>query len=363
MVAGPRPRPGRVATTLARMTRDFGRLPKVVLHDHLDGGLRPATVLALAAAVGYRELPATDADGLGRWFHQAGATSLEMYLEAFAHTLGVMQTPAAMHRAALEAVEDMAAAGVVYVEIRFAPSLHTAGKMTRSDAIAAVLGGLAEAEDRWGVPSRVVVDAMRQHDDSEEVAAAAIDFVGQGVVGFDLAGPEAGFPARLHQRAIDMAREAGLHITLHAGEGAGVESIVDALACGAERLGHGVRIIEDTTVRDGRIVAMGPVAEEVHGRRIPLEVAPVSNLDTKMYPSAADHPVGLLHRAGFVVTLSTDNRLMSATSMVREFTIVHENCGIETADLAAMTRNAVSAAFCDESTRARVAQRVDAGYL
>lgn len=363
MVAGRPPRPEHVATTLARMTRDLGLLPKVVLHDHLDGGLRPATVLALAAAAGYQGLPATDAEGLARWFHQAGATSLEMYLEAFTHTFGVMQAPAAMHRVALEAVEDMVAAGVVYAEIRFAPSLHTAGRMTRSDAIAAVLGGLAEAEQRCGMPSRVIVTAMRQHDDSEDVAAAAIGFVGQGVVGFDLAGPEAGFPARMHRRAIDMAREAGLRITLHAGEGDGVGSIADALACGAERLGHGVRIIEDTTIRDGRIVAMGAVAEEVHQRRIPLEVTLVSNLDTKMYPAAADHPLGLLHRAGFVVTLSTDNRLMSATSMVREFAVVHENCGIETADLAAMTRNAVAAAFCDEPTRARVAQRVDAGYL
>ncbi|OFW63599.1 MAG: adenosine deaminase [Actinobacteria bacterium RBG_16_67_15] len=343
------------------MIEEITGLPKVVLHDHLDGGLRPATVLSLAAAAGYRGLPESDAAALGRWFHQAGSSSLEAYLQAFMHTFGVMQTPEAMRRVALEAVEDMAGAGVVYAEIRFAPSLHMAGKMTRQHAIAAVVDGLAEAEERFGVPSRVIVDAMRQDEDSAAVAAAAGEFVGAGVVGFDLAGPEAGYPARRHQRAIDKARESGLRITIHAGEGDGVGSIADALASGAERIGHGVRIIEDTTVQGGRIVAMGPVAAEVHSRRIPLEVTLVSNLDTGMYPTAADHPVGLLHRAGFVVTLSTDNRLMSATSMVREFTTVLDHCGIGIADLAAMTRNAVAAAFCDEATRARVSQRVEAG--
>jgi adenosine deaminase len=301
--------------------------------------------------------------GLAHWFHQSGATSLETYLEAFSHTYGVMQTPEAMRRVASEAVEDMAAAGVVYAEIRFAPSLHTSGGMTRHAAIEAVLSGLEAAEASCGVPARVIVDALRQQDDSLEVAAAAADFVGAGVVAFDLAGPERGHPPEDHQLAIDRAREAGLRITIHAGEGDGVGSIAAALACGAERLGHGVRLIEDTVVEGGRVVAMGAVATEVHRRRIPLEVAPISNLDTKMYPSPADHPVGLLHRAGFVVTLNTDNRLMSATSMEREFATVMEHCGIALGDLAAMTRNAVGAAFCDEATRARVAQRVEAGYV
>jgi adenosine deaminase len=344
------------------MTRDIRGLPKLVLHDHLDGGLRPATILELAADVGYRDLPVADAAGLARWFHQSRAGSLEAYLEAFTHTCGVMQTPEAMHRVAVEAVEDLAATGVVYAEIRFAPSLHIRGGMSREDAIAAVLAGLATAEERTGVPSRVIVDAMRQQDDSLEVASAAVAFADSGVVAFDLAGPERGYPPEMHRRAIDRARDAGLRLTIHAGEGDGVASIAAALACGAERLGHGVRIIEDTVVEGGRIVSMGPVAEEVHRRRIALEVTPISNLDTKMYPTPADHPVGLLHRAGFVVTLNTDNRLMSATSMEREFTTVMEHCGIELGDLAAMTRHAVAAAFCDEATRARVAQRVDAGY-
>ncbi|HLE38582.1 MAG TPA: adenosine deaminase [Acidimicrobiia bacterium] len=342
--------------------RDPTVLPKVLLHDHLDGGVRPGTVLELAAASGYTALPAEAPDRLQAWFHQTGATSLESYLAAFAHTFGVMQTPEAMRRVASEALADLAADGVVYAELRFAPSLHTAAGMTRAEAIAGALQGLREAEAATGVPARVIVDALRQQTDSVEVAGVAAEFVGRGVVGFDLAGPEAGHPAHEHREAIAIARAAGLRVTIHAGEGDGVESIADALACGAERIGHGVRIIEDVTVRDGRIVAMGPVASEVHHRGIPLEVCPTSNLDTKIFPTPADHPVGMLHRAGFTVTVNTDNRLMSATTMSREFAVVSMYCGMDGDDLHAVTRTAVSAAFCDEATRGVVADRVEAGY-
>ena len=344
------------------MNASLAALPKVVLHDHLDGGLRPQTVLDLAAAAGYLSLPASDAASLARWFHQAGAVSLEQYLEAFAHTYGVMQTPEAMRRVAREAVEDMAAAGVVYAEIRFAPTLHISGGMSREDAITGVLAGLNDAEAASGVPGRVIVDALRQQGDSLEVARAAGRFAGAGVVGFDLAGPERGFPAAEHLPAIEHARGAGLRVTLHAGEGDGVESIAGALRCGAERIGHGVRIIEDTVVRDGAIVDLGPVAREVRDRRIPLEVCPVSNLDTAMYASPEVHPVGLLHRAGFTVTLSTDNRLMSDTSMLKEFALVSEHQGFGVADLRRVTENAAAAAFCDEATRAAVTARIAAGY-
>ncbi len=337
---------------------DLTRLPKVVLHDHLDGGLRPATVLELATEAGHQHLPADSPEELGRWFHQAGASSLEHYLEAFAHTYGVMQTPGAMHRVAYEALGDMAASGVVYAEIRFAPSLHIAGAMDRSEAIAGVLSGLGAAERDFGVTGRVIVDALRQMSDSVEVARAALEFAGAGVVGFDLAGPEKGHPAQDHRRALDLAADGGLHLTIHAGEGDGVDSIADALACGAERLGHGVRIIEDTEVVGGRVVAMGPVATAVHDRRIPLEVAPISNLDTAMYPTPADHPVGVLHRAGFVVTLNTDNRLMSATSMLREYRLVSDHCGFGIDDLRTVAENAARAAFCDSATRERIAARI-----
>jgi adenosine deaminase len=344
------------------MSHDLRRLPKVLLHDHLDGGLRPETVLELADESGYAGLPHAGVDELRRWFDQGGSFSLEAYLEAFAQTVAVLQTPRAMHRAAYEAAEDLAADGVVYAEIRFAPSLHTAGGMTRSEVLGAVVSGFADAEQDLGLPVRVLVDAMRQDTDAAEVARAAVEFTGKGVVGFDLAGPEAGFPASGHAEAIRRAREGGLHITIHAGEGDGVHSIEDALRAGARRIGHGARLIEDTRVEGGRIVEVGPVAGEVRAGRIALELCPTSNLDTGMYSDPGEHPIGLLHRAGFAVTVNTDNRLMSATSMTEEFRLLVDHQGFEVDDLQAITVNAVEAAFCDEETRAAVRARIEAGY-
>ncbi|MCB2224665.1 MAG: adenosine deaminase [Actinobacteria bacterium] len=336
--------------------------PKVVLHDHLDGGLRPATILELAAASGYDGLPAGDEAGLAAWFDQSGSGSLVGYLAAFDQTVAVMQTPEALQRVAREAVEDHAAAGVVYAEIRFAPSLHTREGMSRSEVIAAVLAGLAEGEAATGLPARVIVDAMRHAADSSEVAATAAEFAGRGVVGFDLAGPEAGYPAVAHAEALRLATEAGLHLTIHAGEAAGPESIADALSAGAERLGHGVRVVDDVTVEGGRIIARGPVAAEVHSRRIPLEICPTSNVGTRAVASLEAHPARMLLEAGFVVTLNTDNRLMSSTTMDGEFALAAGVLGFTTADLRAVTDHAVAAAFCDEQTRAAVAGRVAEGH-
>ncbi|MEX1208678.1 MAG: adenosine deaminase [Acidimicrobiia bacterium] len=341
---------------------DLLRLPKVVLHDHLDGGVRPQTMIDLAPAVGYRDLPSTDPDLLKQALFQGEAKSLEEYLAAFRHTFGVMQTPEAMRRVAFESVEDLAAEGVVYAEIRFAPSLHLRAGMTRGEAIAAVLEGFAAAEQAFGVPARAIIDVMRQDSDSTDVAAAAVEFVGRGVVAIDLAGPEEGNPAAGHSRAIELGRSGGLHVTIHAGEGAGVDSIAGALAIGAERIGHGARIIEDTKCDSGDIVAMGEVATEVHDRRIPLELCPTSNLHTKMYPTAADHPFGALYRAGFVTTLNTDNRLMSGIDMTHEFEVIEQHHGFEEKDFRRVTLAAVDAAFCDEETRERVRARVEAGY-
>lgn len=348
---------------------DIVALPKVVLHDHLDGGLRPETVIDLARSVGFSDLPTTDPAGLRAWFHQSGAGSLDRYLEAFACTFGVMQTPAGLERVAYEAVEDLAADGVVYAELRFAPSLHLARGMTRDEVLEAVVAGVTRGERDTGTPTRIIVDALRQHDDSEEVAEAAARFVGRGVVGFDLAGPEGGYPASLHRLACGTAAGAGLGLTIHAGEHralpgqqSGPESIADALACGARRIGHGVLVVEDTTVENGRIGHLGPVAQRVHADRIALEVCPTSNVDTRAFPDLASHPIGMLHRRGFAVTLNTDNRLMSATSMSREAMLVVQHLGLDVADLRAMTVTAVDAAFCDDETRAAVRARVEAGF-
>lgn len=338
------------------------RLPKVVLHDHLDGGLRPATVLELAREQGYTGLPAADVEGLSRWFFQGDSATLVRYLQAFEQTLAVMQTADALARVAREAVLDLAADGAVYAELRFAPLLHLRRGLAPEEVLGAVLAGCAEGGRLAGIPAKVIVCAMRQNDDASEVAELAAAYAGRGVVGFDLAGPEAGFPASRHRAACRAAVAGGLHLTLHSGEGAGVESIADALGCGAERLGHGVRLVEDLTVRDGRVVGFGPVAAQVHARGIALEVCPSSNLHTGMYPTVEQHPVGLLHRAGFAVTLSPDNRLMSGTSMTDEFALVVEHHGFDIGDLRAVTLRAVEAAFCEAATRDEVRERVLAGY-
>jgi adenosine deaminase len=338
------------------------RLPKILLHDHLDGGLRASTVLELAREVGYVGLPHADVDRLAAWFDQAESGSLERYLASFAHTVAVMQTPSALERVAYECVEDWAACGVVYGEVRFAPSLHRAGGMTREQIIEAVLDGLAAGTADTGVLATVIVDAMRQYDDAAEVAEVAVRYADRGVVGFDLAGPEAGFPASRHREAIEVARAGGLHITIHAGEAAGPDSIADALDCGAERLGHGVRVIDDITAGPGGNVEMGSVASRVHDERIALEVCPTSNIGTRAFPSPAEHPLGALYRGGFEVTLNTDNRLMSATNMELEFDFAVEHHGFTGDDLRTVTLSAAEAAFCDDATRAELRAKIEAGY-
>ncbi len=321
-------------------------LPKVLLHDHLDGGLRPSTVLELATEVGHAP-PAADPQALASWFHQGEAGSLETYLAAFAETVAVMQTPSALCRVAYEAGLDLAADGVVYAEQRYAPALSTRSGMTLGEVIAAVHEGFRMAETETGIVLRFICDAMRQDTDSESVAEAAVR---SGAAGFDLAGPEAGFPPSQHRPALRRAAAAGLGMTIHAGEAAGIDSIADALACGAERLGHGVRVIDDCVIENGEITKLGPVAETVHARRIPLEICPTSNLHT-MRIDAGDHPVGLLHRRGFVVTINTDDRLMSGTSMSQEFELLRQHQGFDIDDLALVTLQALRAAFVDDDTK------------
>jgi adenosine deaminase len=349
----------------ARVKRTLlARLPKVVLHDHLDGGVRPATIIDLARQHDYRELPAWDPESLADWFDQGKSGSLERYLQAFRHTVAVMQTPGALQRIAAEAVADLAADGAVYAEIRFAPSLHGATGLDRDAVIEATLDGLREGSAATGCEVGLIVDAMRQDTDSEAVVEAALSHRGRGVVGFDLAGPEAGFPASNHLRACRRAVEGGLGLTIHAGEAAGLRSIADALEpCGAARIGHGIRIVEDLVVAAGAVTNFGPVARRILEREIPLEVCPTSNFHTGACPSPAAHPVGLLHRAGFPVTVNTDNRLMSRTSMTDELLGVVRHHGFEFADLRKVTLTAVEAAFCSEDVRERIRTRVEEGFL
>ena len=338
-------------------------LPKVLLHDHLDGGLRPATVVDLAADLGHR-LPTTDPDELGAWFRAAADSgSLESYLETFTHTAGVMQTPDGLRRVAREAVEDLADDGVVYAESRFAPELHTERGLSLEQVVDAVLGGFDEGvRAAAGRGRRIVVrgllTAMRQADRAEEVAALAVAARDRGVVGFDIAGPEAGFPAQRHAKAFDVVREAWLPATVHAGEADGPASIAGALRVGASRLGHGMRIADDV---DGD--SLGTLAHWVRDRQVALEVAPTSNVHTGGAASIAEHPITRLLRLGFAVTVNTDNRLQSGTSMSAEFAALVEHAGWTLADLRQVTLTAAHHAFVHEDVRtALIDEIITPGY-
>ncbi len=330
---------------------DLSSLPKVVLHDHLDGGLRPQTLIDLAVAAGYRGLPTTDAAELASLLDQRESGSLERYLEAFVHTVSVMQTPEAVARVMQESIEDLANDGVVYAEIRFAPSLLTAGGLAREQVLEIALEAMQDASARFGLPVRLIVDAMRQHDDSLEVVESALKFVDQGVVAFDLAGPEAGYPIAMHAAALQRAREAALPLTLHAGEGTSPGHVAKALDAGAARIGHGLALVDDCEVSNGEVTGFGPIASRVMADRPVLEVCPTSGLGTGAYVDPGDHPLGIMHRAGFPITLNTDNRLMSRTSMTSEFAFAVEHHGFEVADLRRVTLRAVEGAFCGAETQ------------
>ncbi len=342
------------------MDRELLRsLPKALLHDHLDGGLRVDTVLDLADELGYRGLPCTDAAGLTAWFDQGESGSLARYLEAFAHTVAVMQTAPALERVAYEAAVDLAADGVVYAELRYAPFLHVARGLSPEAVVEAVQAGLDRAHQESGIVTGTIVVALRHLRDSEDVARLGARFAGAGVIGFDLAGPELGNPADEHVTACRYARENGLGLTIHAGEADGPHSIWRARArCGAQRLGHGVRIIEDATVEDGEIVALGGVARVVLDHRVPLELCPTSNVDTGVCPDVARHPLGMLHRAGFALTLNTDNRLMSAVSLTDEFANAVEHHAFGPCDLEDVTVRAIEAGFGDWPARRGLIEKI-----
>ena len=344
------------------MTNSFSDLPKALLHDHLDGGLRVETVLELAERAGH-PLPADTPEELAAWFHQDGSGSLETYLEAFAHTTSVMQSAAALERVAYEAVEDLAADGVRYAEIRFAPSLHTREGLEPTEVMAAVAAGIAQGEQATGTVARLITVAMRTMSDSEEVAKLAVASRHLGVVGFDVAGAEAGFPPRLFRAACQHVADANLPLTIHAGEGDGPSSIAQSLhQCGAQRIGHGVRIVEDCRIDGGEIAGVGELAGFVRDQQIPLEISLSSNLDTNLYPDAAAHPVGLLYRACFAVTINTDNRLMSRTAMSSEFGLLADHHGFGIDEFHVVTANALRAAFSDWPMRADLLDEVNDTY-
>jgi len=337
---------------VAMPSRDLlTRAPKVLLHDHLDGGLRPETVTELAAEAGH-ELPAREPDALRRWFEEsADSGSLERYLETFEHTVAVMQTQSQLRRVARECVLDLATDGVVYAEVRWAPEQHLAQGLSLQQAVEAVHDGFVEGQEearREGHPIlvRQLLTAMRHQARSREIAELTVAYRDQGVVGFDIAGAEAGYPPTRHLDAFEYLQRENAHFTIHAGEAFGLPSIWQAIQwCGADRLGHGVRIIDDITEDADGTPKLGRLASYVRDKRIPLEMCPSSNIQTGAADSIAEHPIGTLTRLRFRVTVNTDNRLMSGTSMSGEMAKLVDAFGYGMDDLRWFTINAMKSAF------------------
>ena len=346
----------------------------MLLHDHLDGGLRPATIVELATELGYDGLPTRDAAELGRWFHASAASgSLSLYLRGFAHTIAVMQTPDAVERVAYECGEDLAADGVVYAEIRYAPVFSTARGMNLEQVVAAVARGFDRAERDHPILLRQIVCAMRDRTDSLEMAELAVAFRDRGCVGFDIAGEEAGHPPKVHLEAFQYCRQHNFSITIHAGEAFGPPSIWQALQyCGAHRIGHGVRLVEDMAIsdagagapeREARVVKLGELAAYIRDHRIPLEVCPSSNVDTGAVPTLAEHPIRYFLAQKFRVTVDTDNRLMSAITLSEELRRLSATLGLTLDDVERLSINAMKSAFLGYDERVAVIyDRIKPGY-
>lgn len=355
---------------------DIAALPKISLHDHLDGALRPQTILELADAVGV-DVPETDATALGQWFlTQCDAGNLVDYLKTFDLTTAVMQTTEGLTRVAREFVQDLAADGVLYGEVRWAPEQHLGRGLSLDQVVEAVQAGIEEGIDdseRAGRNIQIgqLITAMRHADRALEIAELAVRHRGNGVVGFDIAGAEAGFPASRHRVAFDFLAQEHFPVTVHAGEADGLDSIKSALFDGrALRLGHGVRIAEDITVErsddEGTFVSLGPVAQWVKDREIALELSPSSNLQTGAIAAwgtdLVDHPFDLLYQLGFKTTVNVDNRTMSGTSLTRELGLLADAFSYDLDDLEVFQQNAASAAFLPLEDREELAEAISAGF-
>jgi adenosine deaminase len=334
--------------------------PKVLLHDHLDGGLRAATVVELACEVGYDGLPTHDVAEVELWLQRgAHRGHLNLYLDAFQHTVAVMQTGDALVRVAAECAEDLAADGVVYAEVRFAPELHVEGGLSLDEVVEAVLEGFRRGSSGRRIRVYALLTAMRTAARSLEIAELAVRHRDEGVVGFDIAGAEAGWPPSRHLDAFQYVARENFHITIHAGEGFGLPSIWEALQwCGAERLGHGVRIVDDIEILPDGTAKLGRLASYVRDRRIPLEMCPTSNVQTGAAASIEEHPIRLLRQLSFRVTLNTDNRLMSGVALSSEFARMVQAFGYGWPDIEWLTINAMKSAFAHFDERLRIINTV-----
>jgi len=329
-------------------------VPKVLLHDHLDGGLKPQTIIDLAKEISYKKLPTSNHSELGEWFHRgANKGNLVEYLQGFEHTIAVMQTKQSLERIAYEMMEEMKNDGVCYVETRFAPVFHTTKGLYQEDVVNAVLEGLEKGKKDFGVGYGLILCGMRNMKNTLEIAELAVNFRNQGVVGFDLAGEEGGYPPKKHIEAFQYIQKANFNITIHAGEAFGKESIWQAIQwCGAHRIGHATRLKEDISFdKEGNVVGFGELAQYVLDKRIPLEICLLSNVHTGAVDKIENHPFGILFKEKFRVSINTDDRLMSNTTMTKEFLTAIDVFNITLDDIEKITINSMKSAFINYKER------------
>jgi len=330
------------------------KTPKVLLHDHLDGGLRPQTIIDLSNK-NKISLPENEPQKLAAWFFKgANKGSLTEYLEGFKITTALMQTEESLYRVSYEMMEDMKNDGIVYVETRFAPIFHTKNGLSYDQVVESVLRGLKDGARKFGIKFGLIICSLRNmpSKSSIEMAKLAVRFRNQGVVGFDLAGDELGYPAKDHLDAFYYIQRNNFNITIHAGEAFGKESIWQALQyCGTHRIGHGIHLKDDLMVVDNDIIEMGTLSQYILDRRIPLEICLSSNLHTGSIPDLKYHPFPVLYKNGFRVTLNTDNRLMSNTSLTREFNLAVKYYKLTLKDIERITLNAMKSSFFHFSQR------------
>jgi len=329
-------------------------VPKVLLHDHLDGGLRASTIIEIAKEMRYTKLPTNDAEELAQWFH-AGANkgSLVEFLQGFEHTIAIMQTKETLMRVAYEMMEDMKNDGVCFVETRFAPIFHTSRGLYLEQTVEAVLEGLEKGKSDFGVGYGLILCGMRNMKNTLEIAELAVNFRNQGVVGFDLAGEEGGYPPKKHIEAFQFIQRANFNITIHAGEAFGKESIWQAIQwCGAHRIGHATQLEEDFSFdTHGNVVQFGGLAQYILDKRIPLEICLSSNLHTGAIDKFENHPFRYLYPEKFRVTINTDDRLMSDTTLTKEFLVANQHFNLNLDDVEKLTINAMKSSFIPHKDR------------
>lgn len=330
------------------------RVPKVMLHDHLDGGLRAESIIELAKDFNYKNLPTTDPGELAEWFHRgANKGNLVEYLQGFEHTIALMQTKESLERIAYEMMEDMHKDGVCFVETRFAPVFHSEKGLHHDEIIEAVLTGLERGKNDFGVGYGLILCGMRNMKNTLEIAELAVNYRTQGVVGFDLAGEEGGFPPKKHLDAFQFIKRENFNITIHAGEAFGKESIWQALQyCGAHRIGHATRLIEDIVIdKDDNIIALGELAQFILDKRLPLEICLLSNVHTGAVDKLENHPFIKLYKQKFRVFLNTDDRLMSDTTLTKEYLTATELFDINLDDIEKLNINAMKSSFLPHHER------------